>query len=62
MLCVRAETVPCVQPVMKLFKPPHVIVFVNMCPQHDKWTAGRVVQIDMEENLGRIIRLNGLQS
>jgi hypothetical protein len=47
---------------MKLFKPPHVIVFVNMCPQHDKWTAGRVVQIDMEENLGRIIRLNGLQS
>jgi hypothetical protein len=30
------------EPVMKLFKPPHVIVFANMCPQHDRWTAGRV--------------------
>jgi hypothetical protein len=36
------------EPVMKLFKPPNVIVFANMCPQHDKWTAGRVEQIDME--------------
>ena len=37
------------EPVMKLFKPPNVIVFANMCPQHDKLTAGRLEQIDMEE-------------
>jgi len=49
-LCARAEALLCVQPVMKLFKPPHVIVFANMCPQHDKWTAGRVEQIDKKNS------------